>query len=104
MLFFHTINSGVRECSNRRDGVLVDVRLREEYLKDGHIPMSVNVPLAELNSCKIPKMKHLYVYCRTGARSRIAARILKRMGYLYVKNIGGINKYKGPLDYSEVER
>ena len=37
----------------------------------------------------------LYVYCRSGGRSRRAAALLKRMGYTNVTDIGGIADYRG---------
>lgn len=40
----------------------------------------------------------LYVCCRSGARSRVAARILRRMGYARVTDIGGISAYSGKIE------
>lgn len=40
----------------------------------------------------------LFVYCHSGARSRQAVGELQRMGYLHVKNIGGISAYTGKVE------
>ena len=40
----------------------------------------------------------LYVYCRSGARSRQAVSLLKHMGYTNVHNIGGIAAYSGKVE------
>ena len=40
----------------------------------------------------------LFVYCHSGARSRQAVDALRRMGYLQVKNIGGISAYTGKVE------
>ena len=40
----------------------------------------------------------VYVYCLSGARSSRAVASLQNMGYTNVKNIGGINKYKGQIE------
>ena len=40
----------------------------------------------------------LYVYCRSGARSRQAVSLLKHMGYTNVHNIGGIAAYTGKVE------
>ena len=40
----------------------------------------------------------LFVYCHSGARSSQAVRLLARMGYTGVKNIGGIAAYTGKVE------
>ncbi len=78
---------------------LVDVRSAQEY-QGGHIPGSLSVPLDDLSRIQqlIPeKDAAIYTYCASGARSGMAAGMLKRMGYTEVKNIGGIMSYPGKL-------
>ena len=41
--------------------------------------------------------EQVFLYCLRGSRSRKAAGILKKMGYMKVKSIGGISSYKGEL-------
>lgn len=38
------------------------------------------------------------VYCQSGARSGQATDKIKKMGYTNVKNIGGMNSYKGRVE------
>ena len=94
------INQGINEYKNTPGAVLVDVRTPQEY-KEGHIPESKNVPLQSLadQADKILKKDDvLFVYCRSGSRSKQATHILKQMGYTKVKNIGGILDYKEKIE------
>ena len=94
------INQGVQEYKNAAGAVLLDVRTPQEY-REGHIPGSQNVPLQQLD--KVEEVNEnkdtvLYVYCRSGARSRQAVSLLKHMGYTNVHNIGGIAAYSGKVE------
>ena len=91
------INRGVEEFRNIPGALLLDVRTPEEF-REGRIPGSRNLPLQELD--RAPSViEHenvpLYLYCRSGNRSATAARILRSMGYTNVKDLGGINAYRG---------
>ena len=94
------INQGVQEFKNATGAVLLDVRTPLEY-QEGHIPGSQNVPLQQLDKVEeVTENKDtvLYVYCRSGARSRQAVSLLKHMGYTNVHNIGGIAAYSGKVE------
>ena len=94
------INQGVQEFKNAAGAVLLDVRTPQEY-REGHIPSSQNVPLQQLDNIEeVAENKDtvLYVYCRSGARSRQAVSLLKHMGYTNVHNIGGIAAYSGKVE------
>jgi rhodanese-related sulfurtransferase len=94
------INQGVQEYKNAAGAVLLDVRSPQEY-REGHIPGSQNVPLQQLDKVEeVTENKDtvLYVYCRSGARSRQAVSLLKHMGYTNVHNIGGIAAYSGKVE------
>lgn len=94
------INQGVQEYKNAAGAVLLDVRTPQEY-REGHIPGSQNVPLQQLDKVEeVTENKDtvLYVYCRSGARSRQAVSLLKHMGYTNVHNIGGIAAYSGKVE------
>jgi len=95
----HNINDGVEEFKKTPRAVLLDVRTGEEYL-EGHIEQSVNIPL-QLIDCVTSKIKDktipVFVYCQSGARSGTAAARLKELGYVNVKNIGGISAYRGDI-------
>lgn len=73
--------------------ILIDVRTEEEYL-DKHIPGSVLLPLDALENDvekEVPdKDAILFVYCRSGNRSASATKILVRLGYKNVYDLGGI--------------
>ena len=94
------IDQGVKEFRETSGAVLLDVRTPQEY-QEGHIPGSINVPLQSLSTAdQIPAGKNtpLFVYCRSGARSGQAVRLLAQMGYTGAKNIGGIAAYKGKVE------
>ena len=94
------INQGVEEYRQAADAVLLDVRTPQEY-QEGHIPGSQNMPLQQLDKVEeVTENKDtvLYVYCRSGARSRQAVSLLKHMGYTNVHNIGGIAAYSGKVE------
>ena len=94
------INKGVAEYQATPGALLVDVRNPEEYAS-GHIPGSISIPLAalparysELGASDTP----LFVHCLSGGRSGQAVAFLKSAGFTNVKNIGGINAYRGKVE------
>ena len=92
------IDQGVSEFRETPGAVLLDVRTPQEY-REGHIPGSRNAPLQTLDREEAAgKDTPLFVYCHSGARSSQAVRILTRMGYSNVKNIGGIAAYTGKVE------
>jgi phage shock protein E len=70
---------------------IVDVRSPEEF-QGGAYPGAVNIPLQVLQARlkDIPKDRPVVLYCASGARSGMAARILKQAGYADVVNAGGL--------------
>ncbi len=93
------INAGIKEFESTPGALLYDVRETDEYAS-GHIPGSFNMPLSTLTEAKLPADKNvpLYVHCLSGARSSKAVKYLQMQGYTNVKNIGGINAYKGKIE------
>lgn len=79
----------VEEGQNNPNIIFIDVREPYEY-EEGHIKNSINIPLDELSHISINQNKKLYVYCLSGARSKMACLILKQKGYKNAINIGGI--------------
>ena len=75
---------------------IFDVRNAPELLQ-GRVEGSTNVPLIEIQKLaserkleeKLPKDKPIYLHCQGGARSLIAASILKKYDYQNVVNIEG---------------
>ena len=94
------INAGITKYSEIPGAVLLDIRTEQEY-REGHIPGSINLPPQELdNAVEIIENEDtpIYVYCRSGSRSRQAAAILGAMGYSDVTNIGGIAAWTGKVE------
>lgn len=75
------------------DILLVDVREIGEY-NSGHIEGAELIPLAEVgytfDEMDIEKNQTIYVYCRSGQRSGVAAAMLSEYGFTDVYNIGGV--------------
>lgn len=79
---------------------VIDVREPGEFAQ-GHIPGAVNMPLgtlAQAASSIADKDAPLYVHCLSGGRSSRAVKLLARMGFTNVTNIGGINSYRGLIE------
>ncbi len=79
----------------QRDHVLVDVRTPEEF-RTGHIPGALNIDVQVIAQRldELPKNKPIVLYCRSGNRSNIAARMLLRAGYSDVYDLGGIGDWR----------
>jgi rhodanese-related sulfurtransferase len=61
--------------------VCIDVREEWEY-EAGHIPKSINKPLSTISEDDLPKDKKIIFYCKSGIRSRFAAkRFMKHSCY-----------------------
>lgn len=73
--------------------ILLDVRTRDEYL-ERHIPKCTLIPVNVLEneaSRKLPdKNAEIFVYCKSGNRSAMAVKILAKLGYTHIYNLGGI--------------
>lgn len=75
--------------------ILLDVRTKEEY-DDQHLPDAVNIPLDQIQDGKIDlgKNKTIIVYCKSGARSKVASQTLLELGFNNVYDLGSINNYQ----------
>ncbi len=88
---------GAEEAKRRLDTetgyLLVDVRTPEEYAS-GHIPGAENIEytgiVAAFEKRGVPKDQTVYLYCRSGNRSSLAARALANAGYTGIVDFGGI--------------
>ena len=78
---------------NLDEFVLLDARSEEEF-SEGHIPGAIVIPHEEVSEraeAEIPeKDVPVFVYCRSGRRSKIAAEELVSLGYSEVYEFGGI--------------
>ena len=86
--------AGYRLLQTKKDLLLVVVREEEEYTT-GHAENAVLFTLdtisAESAAALIPDLAApVMVYCRTGRRSREAARRLDALGYTEIYDLGGL--------------
>lgn len=80
--------------------VIVDVRRADEFAT-GHIPGAINIPNESIDKSQpvaLPNLDQLImVYCRSGNRSKQAAKKLAAMGYTNIVEFGGINTWPGEV-------
>ncbi|MCF6214010.1 MAG: rhodanese-like domain-containing protein [Flavobacteriaceae bacterium] len=71
---------------------LVDVRTPSEF-KSGHIEKSINMNYYDQDFSKqvliLDKNKPVYVYCRSGVRSKYSSEIFKNLGFKKIYNLQG---------------
>ena len=83
------------------DYVILDVRRMDEF-ESGHIPNAVNVPNEVIGDEKIEELpdkdQRIYVYCRSGNRSKQAAEKLVQLGYTNIIEFGGILDWTGKVE------
>lgn len=87
------------ELKGNRNHILIDVREPSE-VKQGYITGARNIPLSRIKSklSEIPKDKSVYLYCRSGMRSKQAARILQKNGFHEIAHLqGGMMSWKGKI-------
>lgn len=95
------------EMMEQDDGhVILDVRTKEEYAS-GHIPGAICIPnetIYKERPEQLPDLDQIIlVYCRSGNRSKRAARMLYEMGYTNVYEFGGIIDWTGDVVTDETE-
>lgn len=97
--FEHTISNDEVLSRVKNGGILLDVREEAEYAF-GHIEGSISIPMGELEDRldELDKDKEIYVICRTGTRSALAAQKLVEKGFTKVYNVlPGMSAWKGDL-------
>ncbi len=74
-------------------GALIDVRTPEEYAAK-HVDGAKNIPVDDIDQrlAEIPKGKPVVVYCHSGGRSAVAAKVLRGAGYDVI-DIGGMKNW-----------
>ncbi len=81
--------------------VVLDVRTEDEF-RSGHVRGAHLIPYTDLilrAEKELPdKALPIFVYCRIGQRSAIAARTLIRMGYATVYDFGAIYDWQHGID------
>ena len=76
-----------------KDALVFDVRTTEEF-NLGHIKGSINIDFYDEKLFvkffkKINKTKPIYIYCRSGNRSKKSSEILKKIGFVKVYDLLG---------------
>ncbi|MCQ2593482.1 MAG: rhodanese-like domain-containing protein [Treponema sp.] len=97
-----SMEEGLKLMASDKDFVLLDVRTPEEFA-GGHIPGTLqltNETFTKQDAEKLLKNKSqtIYVYCRSGRRSKESCRKLIDFGYTNVIEIGGILDYNGVVE------
>lgn len=103
-MFGKGIDAYMEDARATPGAVVLDVRSSEEYV-DGHIDGARNVPVSHIQNAprQVPALDTpLFVYCLSGARSAQACRFLTQMGYTTVTNMGGINRWSGPVKQGRI--
>ena len=85
---------------SEKDYIILDVRTIEEY-NESHIPNAICIPnetIGTENPSGLPdKDQLIFVYCRSGNRSKQAAEKLVKLGYTNIVEFGGINDWPGEV-------
>jgi len=87
-----SIQDALEQSKKGKEPLIIDVRTEEEF-SYGAYPGAINIPLDELpvaaGNLGEPG-RAITLYCASGARSAYGMRILNQMGYVNVKNGGGL--------------
>ncbi|MGN0733774.1 MAG: rhodanese-like domain-containing protein [Emergencia sp.] len=96
-----SMEEGLELMENDSDYILLDVRRIDEF-EQGHIPGAINIPNESIGTEEIKalpdKNQNIYVYCRSGNRSKQASEKLAELGYTNIIEFGGINEYPGEIE------
>ena len=83
------------------DYIILDVRRADEFA-EGHIPGAINIANENIKDTEPVELKDknqtIYVYCRSGNRSRQASAKLAAMGYTNIIEFGGIMDWTGEIE------
>ncbi|MDO5440556.1 MAG: rhodanese-like domain-containing protein [Erysipelotrichaceae bacterium] len=82
------------------DYIIVDVRRPDEFA-EGHIPSAINIVNEEITTAPKElkdKSQVIYVYCRSGRRSKEASEKLVNLGYTNIIEFGGIIDWTGDIE------
>lgn len=85
-----------------KNGIVLDVREVAEYAF-GHVPGAISMPMGELEARmkELDMDREIYVICRTGTRSDMAAQTLANAGFTKVYNVlPGMTGWTGEMETS----
>ena len=96
-----SMEEGLELMEADSDYILLDVR-RDDEFEEGHIPGAINIPNESIGTEEIAELpdknQTIYVYCRSGNRSKQASQKLVDLGYTDVIEFGGIIDYSGEIE------
>lgn len=85
----------LKELLKKSSATLLDVREKEELIKEGEVEGAVLIPMNEIPS-KIEEIRNfstpLIVFCRSGIRSEKIVNYLKKEGFNDIYNGGGFKE------------
>ena len=85
--------------------VIIDVRTSKEF-QSGHLEKSINIEWQDILSIStnIEKSEKIYLYCRSGNRSKKATEILSQAGFLNVENLGSVTQASEKLKVKIIKK
>lgn len=93
-----SMDEAVKMMEEETDYIILDVRTPEEFAQK-HIPEAINIPNETIGDAAISELprkeQKIFVYCRSGNRSKQASEKLAASGYTNVYEFGGINEWTG---------
>ena len=93
-----TMDEAVTMMEEESEYLILDVRRPDEFV-EGHIPNAINIPNESIGTSEIPELPNkdqlIFVYCRSGRRSKEASEKLAKLGYTNIVEFGGILDWKG---------
>lgn len=96
-----SMEEGLELMEADSDYILLDVR-RDDEFEEGHIHGAINIPNESIGTEEIAELpdknQTIYVYCRSGNRSKQASQKLVDLGYTDVIEFGGIIDYSGEIE------
>ncbi len=82
----------LKKVAANKDVVILDVRTAGEF-EEGRVPKAVNIPHSSLkrrlDELADAKDKEIVIYCRSGGRAGVAAKILSKAGYTKLFHLDG---------------
>lgn len=88
-------DDSIENIMKENEHIIIDVRTKEEY-EESHIKGSINIPYDELDA-SLDKNKIIFVYCKSGGRSKIAYDTLNKLGYK-VYDLGAFSEIELPKE------
>lgn len=99
---YRQVNSeqAIQMMAENEGYIILDVRTAAEY-HEGHIEGAINVPNEEISDKEVSRLpdksQMIFVYCRSGNRSKDASEKLVKLGYTNIVEFGGINTWPNEL-------